>query len=88
MRTDENPATLHGRRSSEAITLHGRLNAVVHAGGLELEELPLGHALMWDERGRLSVEVATEAEEDNTLPITSAAVQTALGNIDVLLQTI
>ena len=38
--------------------------------------------------GRLAVEVATEANADNTLPITSAAVQTAIGNIDVLLQTI
>ena len=43
---------------------------------------------MWDGDGRLAVEVASSAETDNTLPITSAAVQTALGNIDVLLKTI
>ena len=38
--------------------------------------------------GVLSVNRATAVEEDNTLPITSAAVFTEIGNIDVLLQTI
>lgn len=38
--------------------------------------------------GVLSVDVATEAEEDNTKPITSAAVNTAVGNINALLSTI
>ena len=38
--------------------------------------------------GALSVDVATEAEEDNTKPITSAAVNTAIGNINSLLSTI
>ena len=36
----------------------------------------------------LSVNRANTAEEDNTLPITSAAVFTEIGNIDALLQTI
>lgn len=36
----------------------------------------------------LSVDVATKAEEDNTKPITSAAVNTLVGNIDALLSTI
>lgn len=36
----------------------------------------------------LSVDTATEVEKDNTLPITSAAVYTTVGNIDVLLSTI
>ena len=36
----------------------------------------------------LSVDVATDAEADNTRPITSAAVYTEIGNIDILLQTI
>ena len=48
----------------------------------------LGHALMWDKQGRLAVQVANEAEKDNTLPITAAAVHTELGNIEILLQTI
>lgn len=38
--------------------------------------------------GVLSVHTADAAEEDNTLPITSSAVHTAVGNIEVLLQTI
>ncbi len=38
--------------------------------------------------GILSVNMAQAAEEDNTLPITSAAVYTAVGNIEILLGTI
>lgn len=87
MRTNE-PVLLHGRLLADNTTLHGRLNAIVRAGRIDPDELPIGHALMWDDHGRLAVEVATEANADNTLPITSAAVQTAIGNIDVLLQTI
>ena len=36
----------------------------------------------------LSVDVATSVEEDNTKPITSAAVHTTVGNIQTLLETI
>lgn len=36
----------------------------------------------------LSVNTASEAQADNTLPITSAAVATQLGNIEILLKTI
>ena len=38
--------------------------------------------------GTLSVHTAEVAEENNTLPITSAAVRTEIGNINVLLSTI
>lgn len=38
--------------------------------------------------GVLSVNRATEVEEDNTLPITAAAVHTTVGNIEILLSTI
>lgn len=38
--------------------------------------------------GILSVNTADEAEMDNTLPITSSAVYTAVGNINALLETI
>lgn len=47
----------------------------------------LGSGLKIDS-GVLSVDVATKAEEDNTKPITSAAVNTLVGNIDALLSTI
>lgn len=36
----------------------------------------------------LSVKMAHQAEQDNTLPITAAAVYTEVGNINALLQTI
>lgn len=38
--------------------------------------------------GILSVNTADDVEEDNTLPITSAAVHTTVGNIELLLKTI
>lgn len=38
--------------------------------------------------GVLSVNTANTAEEDNTLPITSAAVASSIGNIEILLKTI
>ena len=38
--------------------------------------------------GVLSVNTANVVEADNTLPVTSAAVQITVGNIDALLQTI
>lgn len=38
--------------------------------------------------GILSVNTADEPEADNTLPITSAAVHTTVGNINALLETI
>lgn len=40
------------------------------------------------ENGKLSVDTATAAEQDNTKPITSGAVYTAVGNINALLATI
>ena len=36
----------------------------------------------------LSVDTATEVQQDNTKPITSAAVYTTVGNIEALLETI
>ena len=49
----------------------------------------IGNGLKLDpESNTLSVDVANDAEEDNTRPISSAAVYTELGNIDALLQTI
>lgn len=40
------------------------------------------------ENGKLSIDTATAAEQDNTKPITSGAVYTAVGNINALLATI
>ena len=47
----------------------------------------VGENLKIDENGVLSVDTATAVEEDNTRPVTSAAVQTTVGNIEILLKT-
>ena len=84
-------ATLHAENlllkttlSSANEQLSAKLGVSIHVGG----SFSLGHALTWDEQGRLAVQVADTAEEDNTLPITAAAVHTELGNIEILLHTI
>lgn len=46
------------------------------------------NSLSMSEDGVLSVNVTDEASEDNTLPITSSAVHTIVGNIEVLLNLI
>lgn len=46
-----------------------------------------GHTLIF-KNGLLMVNTANEVSQDNTLPITSAAVHTTVGNIEVLLKTI
>lgn len=48
----------------------------------------VGDNLLITEEGRLSVDTATTVEDDNTRPITSAAVYTEVGNINVLLAAI
>lgn len=48
----------------------------------------VGENLKIDKDGVLSVDTATAVEEDNTRPVTSAAVHTELGNIEALLANI
>lgn len=49
----------------------------------------IGSGLKLDaETNTLSVDTADKVEQDNTLPVTSAAVYTTVGNIDALLGTI
>ena len=50
--------------------------------------IKVGNNLRISDDGVLSVETTDAAEQDNTLPITSAAVYTAVGNIEVRLSTI
>ena len=54
-------------------------------GGMYFEP---GNALELTDDGVLNVKTADKAEEDNTLPITSAAVAESVGNIEILLGTI
>ena len=76
-------ATLH----TSDTKLNASLNVCVRDDGPS-QAVTLGHALIIDSEGRLSVDVSHQAEAGNTLPITSAAVHTQLGNIEVLLNTI
>lgn len=49
----------------------------------------IGHGLLLDrETNTLSVNAVSDFEGDNTLPITAAAVQDTVGNIEILLGTI
>lgn len=54
-------------------------------GGIYFET---DETLILDENNVLRVNTATEVQEDNTLPVTSAAVYTTVGNINALLETI
>lgn len=48
----------------------------------------IGHGLKVTGTNTLEVDTTTDVEQDNTLPITSAAVYTTVGNIEILLGTI
>jgi hypothetical protein len=58
------------------------------AGANTLGLIKVGNNLKIDTNGVLSVDTATNVEQDNTKPVTSAAVHTQLGNIEALLATI
>lgn len=47
--------------------------------------LTIGKGLKWESNGKLSVDTADKVEQDNTKPVTSAAVHTEIGNIEALL---
>lgn len=60
-----------------------RAESAVPAGSLSI-----GNGLKWESVGKLAVDTADKVEQDNTKPVTSAAVHTEIGNIEILLQTI
>ena len=53
-----------------------------------ISKLSIGNGLKFNTDGKLAVDTADTAEQDNTRPITSAAVYTEIGNIDAILKTI
>lgn len=53
-----------------------------------ISKLSIGSGLKFNTDGKLAVDTADTAEQDNTRPITSAAVYTEIGNIDAILKTI
>lgn len=65
-----------------------RDNALRQLGGKGDVGFTTDETLTLNEYNVLSVNTAQEPEPDNTLPITSAAVATTVGNIDVILKTI
>lgn len=78
------------------ITASGALGQTVVVGGTVLRPATttslggviVGEDLQITQSGVLSVTKATAVEQDNTHPITSAAVYTEVGNISALLHTI
>lgn len=62
--------------------------SVDHATTTTLGGIIVGEDLQITSSGVLSVSKANNVEQDNTRPITSAAVYTELGNINALLATI
>ena len=50
--------------------------------------IKVGENLKIDENGVLSVDTATNVEQDNTKPVTSAAVHVQLGNVEALLSAL
>lgn len=72
--------------------VHGEIKTAVNeylkenppSGGVQFET----DETLLLENGILSVNTADVVEKDNTLPVTSAAVQTTVGNINALLETI
>ena len=78
------------------ITASGALGQTVVVGGTVLRPatttslggIIVGEDLQITQTGVLSVTKANQIEQDNTHPITAAAVYTEVGNINALLQTI
>lgn len=67
-----------------------KINGVIIEGEKTLDDYgnwKIGEGLKENNKV-VSVDTATTVEKDNTRPITSAAVYTTVGNIDVILQTI
>lgn len=81
------PESLSGNVGAKTINIGGTTEIPIAThdtiGGIKI-----GDNLRISGDGVLSVETATAVEADNTLPITSAAVNTTVGNIEILLATI
>lgn len=74
--------------TADKSSLVAAINEVRQAGGGGTA-YTIGHGLKLDAKtNTLSVDTADKMEQDNTLPITSAAVYVEVGNINALLKTI
>ena len=79
--------TAHNSRG-EPIVGTGSTGSLPPATSSTLGGVIVGNDLLINEDGVLSVDKATSVSEDNTKPITAAAVYTEVGNINALLETI
>lgn len=81
---EDNYSSISGNNGIESISV----------GGIEIMpvdnniNIPLGDDFVAGEHGTITLLKANAVEQDNTRPITAAAVYTEVGNIDALLQTI
>jgi len=91
--SESSPLSAQFRESSPMSAEFGEVQRIhdtplVPATTTTLGGIIVGSDLLITEEGVLSVDKATAVEQDNTKPITAAAVYTEVGNIDALLQTI
>lgn len=76
-----NSITLEGNLTSEDLGIQAQFPEEGRAGDILTKVANEGSAVAW-------VTPASSAEQDNTRPITAAAVYTEIGNINALLATI
>ena len=68
-------------------TIKAQVYRATLPGGTSGEEVEIGNGLKL-ENNILSVDTAIEVEEDNSKPVTSAAVYTVVGNINAILESL
>ena len=68
-------------------TIKAELYRATLPGRTSGEEVEIGNGLKL-ENNILSVDTAIEVEEDNSKPVTSAAVYTVVGNINAILESL
>ena len=78
-------ASLKGDKGDKGDTGEPGSSFLPVASGDVIGGIMVGENLKIDENGVLSVDTAAAVEQDNTRPVTSAAVHMELGNVEVLL---
>ena len=73
--------------ASDAADAARRAEDAAQRAELASGSMEIGNGLIWNGK-KLEVDTADKAEQDNTKPITSAAVYTEIGNIEALLAAI
>lgn len=76
-----NGVTLIGNKTSEELSIAASFPSEGNVGDILMKTSAASDGVSW-------VTPASDAEQDNTRPITSAAVYTEIGNINALLATI